>query len=77
MIGSAIRKPRIHPGFGSASADSMIDGRTMVIGTSRAVLTDQRLLAEGLGVRVRVGPPERLGAGFAGLDHSPAYPVFA
>ncbi len=33
MIGSAIRKPRIHPGRGSASADSMIDGRMMVMGT--------------------------------------------
>ena len=30
MIGSAIRKPRIQPGRGSASADSMIDGRTML-----------------------------------------------
>ena len=33
MIGSAMRKPRIQPGRGSASADSMIDGRTMVMGT--------------------------------------------
>ena len=33
MIGSAMRKPRIQPGRGSASADSMIEGRTMVIGT--------------------------------------------
>ena len=33
MIGSAMRKPRIHPGRGSASADSMIDGRTKVMGT--------------------------------------------
>ena len=32
MIGSAMRKPRIHPGRGSASADSMIEGRMMVIG---------------------------------------------
>ncbi len=34
MIGSAMRKPRIHPGRGSASADSMIDGRTIESGTS-------------------------------------------
>ncbi len=33
MIGSAMRNPRIHPGRGSVSADSMMDGRTMVIGT--------------------------------------------
>ncbi len=33
MIGSAMRKPRIHPGRGSARADSMIEGRMMVIGT--------------------------------------------
>ena len=33
MIGSAMRKPRIQPGRGSASADSMIDGRTTLIGT--------------------------------------------
>ena len=31
--GSAIRKPRIQPGRGSAHADSMIDGRTMLTGT--------------------------------------------
>jgi len=34
MTGSAMRKPRIQPGYGSASADSMIDGRTMLTGTS-------------------------------------------
>ena len=33
MIGSAIRKPRIQPGRGSARADSMIEGRMMVMGT--------------------------------------------
>jgi hypothetical protein len=32
MIGSAIRNPRIQPGRGSARADSMIEGRTMVMG---------------------------------------------
>ncbi len=32
-MGSAIRNPRIQPGRGSASADSMMEGRTMVIGT--------------------------------------------
>jgi hypothetical protein len=34
MTGSAMRKPRIQPGRGSASDDSMIDGRTIVTGTS-------------------------------------------
>ncbi len=33
MTGSAMRKPRIHPGFGSAQADSMMDGRTIDTGT--------------------------------------------
>ena len=33
MIGSAMRNPRIQPGRGSASADSMMDGRTTVMGT--------------------------------------------
>ena len=28
-----MRKPRIHPGNGSANADSMIDGRTIDTGT--------------------------------------------
>ena len=34
MIGSAMRKPSSHPGNGSASELSMIDGRTMDSGTS-------------------------------------------
>ena len=34
MTGSAMRKPRIQPGRGSARADSMIDGRTIDTGTS-------------------------------------------
>ena len=29
ITGSAMRNPRIHPGRGSAHADSMIDGRTI------------------------------------------------
>ena len=33
MIGSAIRNPRIQPGRGSVRADSMIEGRTKVIGS--------------------------------------------
>ncbi len=41
-MGSAIRKPRIQPGRGSASADSMIDGRTMVMGRSGCALTRAR-----------------------------------
>ncbi len=34
ITGSAMRNPRIQPGRGSTSADSMIDGRTMLTGTS-------------------------------------------
>ena len=34
MTGSAMRNPRIQPGDGSATADSMIDGRTMLTGTA-------------------------------------------
>ena len=34
ITGSAMRKPRIQPGRGSAHADSMIDGRTMLTGTA-------------------------------------------
>ena len=37
MTGSAMRKPRIQPGRGSAHADSMMDGRTMLTGTSPRV----------------------------------------
>ncbi len=32
-MGSAMRKPRIQPGRGSASDDSMMEGRMMVMGT--------------------------------------------
>ena len=39
MMGSAMRKPRIHPGRGSARADSMIEGRTKVIGVSGCPVT--------------------------------------
>ena len=34
ITGSAMRNPRIQPGNGSTSDDSMIDGRTIVTGTS-------------------------------------------
>ena len=34
ITGSAMRNPRIQPGFGSAIADSMMDGRTMDTGTA-------------------------------------------
>ena len=34
MTGSAIRKPRIQPGRGCESADSTIEGRTKVTGSS-------------------------------------------
>jgi hypothetical protein len=37
MIGSAILKPSIHPGYGWAYADSMIDGRTIDSGRSCSV----------------------------------------
>ena len=77
MIGSAIRKPRIQPGRGSASADSMMDGRMMVIGSTSPNWVDQGALAEGLGVRIGVGPAERLGAGLADLDHLLLDPVLA
>jgi hypothetical protein len=34
ITGSAMRKPLIQPGLGSASADSTMEGRTIVSGTS-------------------------------------------
>ena len=74
-MGSAIRKPRIQPGRGSASDDSMIEGRTMVMGTVVPELADQGPLAQGLGVRVGVGPPEGLGPGLAHGDHLLLDPV--
>ena len=77
MIGSAMRKPRIQPGRGSARADSMIDGRTMVIGTVSPNWDDQGPFAQGLGVRVGVRPAERLGPGLADLDHLLLDPVLA
>ena len=77
MTGSAMRKPRIHPGRGSASADSMIDGRTMVIGTSSRELGHQGPLAERLGVGVGVGPAEGLGPGLPDLDQLLLDPVLA
>ena len=76
MIGSAIRKPRIQPGRGSARADSMIEGRTTVMGTP-ACDADEGPLAERLGEGVGVGPPEGLGPGPAGLDQLRAHPVVA
>ena len=63
MIGSAMRKPRIQPGPGSASADSMIDGRTMVMGRRRRTGSTRARSPEGLGVGVGVGPAEGLGPG--------------
>ena len=42
MTGSAMRKPRIQPGLGSAQADSMIEGRTMLTGTSPRVSSRAR-----------------------------------
>ena len=58
ITGSAMRKPRIQPGRGSASDDSMIDGRTIDTGMLPRGL-GQRALAERLRVRVGVGPAER------------------
>ena len=68
-MGSAMRKPRIQPGKGSAQADSMIDGRTTLTGTLPR-FSREGLLGEGLGVGVGVGPAEGEGAGAAGLDHA-------
>ena len=69
MIGSAMRKPRIQPGRGSASADSMIDGpddrdRDVAPGLVEGPF------AERLGERVRVRPADRRGPGPAGLGHA-------
>ena len=49
----------------------------MVIGTRVAELGDQGPLAQGLGVRVGVGPAERLGPGLADRDHLLLDPVLA
>ena len=75
-MGSAMRKPRIHPGRGSASADSMIDGRTMVMGT-RGCAAHQGALAQRLGEGVGVGPAERLGARPSSLDELGPDPLVA
>ena len=74
--GSAMRKPRIQPGRGSAHADSMIDGRTMLTGHG-ALGVGQRLLAERLRERVGVGPADAGGAGPSGLDEAVAHPALA
>ena len=76
MTGSAMRKPRIHPGRGSASADSMIEGRTIVTGRSPRCC-EERALAERLRVRVRVGPAQRCRPGSARLDHAGPAPTRA
>ena len=70
MIGSAMRKPRIQPGRGSATADSMMDGRTKRDGDLALPLLDQRPFAQRLGEGVGVGPAEREGAGGAGPTSS-------
>ena len=61
-MGSAMRKPRIQPGRGSANADSMIEGRTMVMGRSRCA-ADEGALAQRLGEGVGVGPSQGLRRG--------------
>ena len=76
MTGSAMRKPRIQPGRGSASADSMIDGRTIDTGTSPRCSSRARS-PKRLGVGVGVGPAERRGPGPAGLDHAVLDPGLA
>ena len=76
ITGSAIRKPRIQPGSGSASADSMIDGRTIVTG-SRTPGLQQSPLAQRLGVGVGIRPAQSLGPGLAGGDQAVLDPVLA
>ena len=76
MIGSAMRKPRIQPGSGSAQADSMIGGPDDRHRDVAPVL-GERHLAERLGIGVGVGPPERGGTGAAGVDQLGLHPVLA
>ena len=59
MTGSAIRKPRIQPGFGSAQDDSMIEGRTMLIGTGTAPAVAAFLATVSVILRVTNSRPRR------------------
>ena len=76
MIGSAILKPSIQPGWGRASALSMIDGRTTLTASGTGVLLEVAL-AERLGHRVAVGPAQAAGALAPGADELLAYPLLA
>ena len=73
ITGSAMRKPRIQPGTGSDQADSMMAGPHDRHRDVAPVLAE-RLLAEGLGHGVGVGPAERGGAGPAGVDELVLHP---
>ena len=76
MTGSAMRKPRIQPGNGSASADSMIDGRTIDTGT--LPLTSVSACSPSAFVYAYAsGQPTLAGAGAAGLDQLVLDPVLA
>ena len=76
MTGSAIRKPRIQPGRGSARADSTIEGRTKVTGSSPRT-SKQRVLTERLREGVGVRPSERPGTASPEGHHAVADPVGA
>ena len=67
ISGSAILKPSIQPGCGLWSADSMMAGRTIDVGSFAGELL-HHTLAERLGEGVAVGPAEAAGALGAGLD---------
>ena len=84
MIGSAIRKPRIHPG--QRLEERRLDDRRPddgegddvgLRGVPLSVAADQRTLAEGLGKGVGVRPPERLGPCRARPDHLVLHPLLA
>ena len=73
ITGSAMRKPRIHPGRGSWQR-RLDDRRPHDRDRHRAAVLQEGPLAEGLGVGVGVGPAEGRGAGAAGLDHLLLHP---
>ncbi len=74
MTGSAMRKPRIQPGNGSAMADSMIDGRTIDTGTlPRASISARSPMA--LVNAYASGKPSDDGTGAARGDHAIGDPI--
>ena len=77
MIGSAMRNPRIQPGPGLGQG-RFDDGRADDgDGQQVAVLGHQSPFAQSLGVRVGIGPSERLGPGLPDDDHLLLDPVLA